>query len=277
MIHAELGDAAIAVQFRGAGKPLLLIHGTVLADGLLPLAEALRSRREHLILRYHRRGYGRSSRMSVPWSVEQHAKDAARLLEHLALQKADVVGYSAGAAVALQMALDFPRMTGAVVLIEPWFSAQAPQFQAFESKLAAIQGIYEYGDTAAAMQEYLTFFCGPDYRNVLDNVFSPRWLEMANRDAHTIFVNELSALRLWRLDRGIAERLTTPLLLVRGSRTSPYQAEVHAELAEWLPEAETVVVPDAGHLVPTERPAALARSIARFLVRNPLHIAASAG
>lgn len=276
MRRTILGDASIAVEFRGAGQPVLLIHGTVAADGLLPIAEALAPRREYLLIRYHRRGYGGSSPIPIPWSVEQHATDAARLIDQLGIRKAHVIGHSAGAAVAMELALDFPQKVGSMVLLEPWLAAPANWFTALEQDLAAIQGIYESGQTEAALDSYLNLFCGPDHRKVLDRALPAAWHDVALHDADTLFLHELGALRLWQLNRSVAERITKPMLLVRGDRTSSFCADAHRELADWFPDAQTVVLPGAGHMLPSEKPDTLARIIARFLARNPMSFAALA-
>lgn len=276
MRRTVVGDASIAVEFRGAGQPVLLIHGTVLADGLLPLVEPLTARREHLLIRYHRRGYGGSSPITMPWSVEQHAKDAALLIAQLGIRKAHLVGHSAGAAVAMELALDFPERVGSLVLIEPWLSGSGAAFILLEKELSRIKSVYQGGDTAAALDSYLELFCGPDYRRLLDSALPANWHDIALRDAHTIFEHEMDALCLWHLNRSVAERLTKPMLLVRGGRTSPYCAEPHHELVQWFPDAETAVVSGSGHMLPAEQPEMLARLISKFLERNPMSISVPA-
>lgn len=277
MRRTDLSDASIAVEFRGAGQPVLLIHGTILADGLLPLAAPLASGGEHLLIRYHRRGYGGSSPIPLPWSIEQHARDAAQLIEKFGIRRAHVVGHSAGAAVAMQLALDFPEKVGALVLVEPWlYAPSADTSGALEKEMLAIQALYAAGDTATALDSYLKLFCGPDYSRVLDGALPSAWHQIALHDAQTVFVHELGALRLWRLTRNVAERLTKPMLLVRGGATSPYCAEAHRELTEWFPDAQAVVLPNLGHMLASEQPAIVARLISGFLARNPMAIPALA-
>lgn len=277
MRRTTLGDASIALEFRGAGQPVLLIHGTVLADGLLPIVDALALRREHLLIRYHRRGYGGSSPITIPWSIEQHATDAAKLIDQLGIRKAHVVGHSAGAAIAMELALDFPEKVGSLVLLEPWLSPQGEGWVGeLEQHLTAIQALYESGHTESALDGYLNLFCGPDHRKILDRALPAGWRHVALHDADTLFIHELGALRLWQLNRSVAERITKPMLLVRGHGTSPFCAEAHRELAEWFPDAQTVVVPNAGHMLPAERPDTVAKIISRFLATNPISIAALA-
>lgn len=276
MRRTHLDDASIALQFRGAGRPVLLIHGTVLADGMLPLADALVASHAHLLVRYHRRGYGESSPITIPWSMEQHAKDAARLIERLGIRKAHVVGHSAGAAVAMELALDFPERVGSLVLVEPWLSDSSDSFTALERELNGIEATYASGDIVAALDNYLRLFCGAHYRKVLEATLPPTWPEFALRDSHTIFLHELGALRLWQLSRSVAERLTKPMLLVRGGETSSYCRQAFDALAEWFPDAQAAVVPNAGHMLPAEQPEKLAMLISRFLAQNPMTISAPA-
>jgi pimeloyl-ACP methyl ester carboxylesterase len=108
------------VERRGAGEPLLLVHGAG-EDGatLAPQADSLAAA-GYEVVTYDRRGTGRSGRDDWPGTgAPQHADDAAALLAALDLGPATVVGVSSGAVIALELAARHPDAVQRVVAWEP--------------------------------------------------------------------------------------------------------------------------------------------------------------
>jgi hypothetical protein len=90
-----VNGARLAHELRGTGELLMMMHGSKLATGLLPLAAALARHAPGLRpQRYHRRGYGRTAAGSA--SVGQHAADALALLRQSGHAVRHVLGYSHG-------------------------------------------------------------------------------------------------------------------------------------------------------------------------------------
>ncbi len=277
MRRALVRGAELHFEFHGAGHPVLLIHGTVLADSMLPLSQQSALTERHLVIRYHRRGYGNSSRIDMPWSVEQHALDAAELLDHLGITRAHIVGHSAGAAVALELALDFPNLVSSLVLMELGLDA-APSAGTFRTETARALARYERGENAAAVDDLLAALGGPDYRRVAESALPQLPILTAVRDAETVFVRELPALGIWEMSQSLASRLSPPVLLVTGAATQPIFTESQRLLSDWCAEtlAETAVIPGAGHALHMCSPAQVATIIARFLRRRQAGLSVSA-
>jgi pimeloyl-ACP methyl ester carboxylesterase len=117
--RARTDGAELEYEVSGTGDPVVFIHGAFIADTFRPLlAEPSLAGHYRLIL-YHRRGYAGSSRASGPVSVAQEAADCRALLRHLGMDRAHVVGHSYGGDVALQLALDTPRVVYSLALLEP--------------------------------------------------------------------------------------------------------------------------------------------------------------
>jgi len=104
---------------QGTGPAVLLIHPAA-ADsstwGEIPQILAAQCR----VITYDRRGYSRSSQAGAV-SLVQHAADAASVLERLQTGPATVLGVSAGATIALQLAVTRPDLVGGMALHEPPF------------------------------------------------------------------------------------------------------------------------------------------------------------
>jgi pimeloyl-ACP methyl ester carboxylesterase len=80
----------------GEGEPVLLIHGSHVADALLPLTrEAVLADRYRLV-RYHRRGFASSDAPARPFSIAAQAHDALAPLQVLDVPCAHVIGHSYG-------------------------------------------------------------------------------------------------------------------------------------------------------------------------------------
>ena len=111
----------IAFFDEGKGEPILLIHGFASnvatnwrdAHWLSTLTNA--SRR---VIAYDNRGHGQSEKLYDPsrYGAPEMAEDARRLLDHLAVDRADVMGYSMGARIATFLALNDPARVRSLIL-----------------------------------------------------------------------------------------------------------------------------------------------------------------
>jgi pimeloyl-ACP methyl ester carboxylesterase len=117
----ESGGVRIAYSEEGEGEPILLIHGFASnvatnwrdTHWLRTLTEA--SRR---VIAFDNRGHGRSEKLYDPgcYGAPAMAEDACRLLDHLGIGRADVMGYSMGARIAVFLALAHPERVRSLIL-----------------------------------------------------------------------------------------------------------------------------------------------------------------
>jgi pimeloyl-ACP methyl ester carboxylesterase len=131
-VHGELG--------RSTASPLLLIPGGFMStDDMAAWVSAFAGGRAVVV--FDQQGHGRTPDTSRPMSYEQFADDAAALLRTLEVERADVMGYSQGGGVALQLALRHPALVDKLVSL----SATYRRDGWYPSALAGIEGL-----TAAA-------------------------------------------------------------------------------------------------------------------------------
>src|SRR6185295_3043164 len=116
MKKAKINGIELEYEVTGSGEPLLLVS-PVLADGFGPLISERALADRYRVVAYHKRGWVGSTRTPGPVTVEEHAADAAALLDHLDIRRAHVGGHSSGAPVALQLALDRPERVHSLVLL----------------------------------------------------------------------------------------------------------------------------------------------------------------
>ena len=92
----------------GAGDPVLLIHGG-LGHADLWGAQVADLMADHLVIVADSRGHGRSSRDAQPYGYALMASDYVALLDHLKIDKVDLVGWSDGGIIGLDIAMDHPE------------------------------------------------------------------------------------------------------------------------------------------------------------------------
>jgi pimeloyl-ACP methyl ester carboxylesterase len=111
-----VGGAEIYYEIHGDGPPLVLLHGGVDPSQTFgaPLAAMAKT---HKVIAIHMRGHGFSTDSDAPWSAELMADDVAAVLQHLGIGKAGFMGYSLGAAVALQVAIRHPELVEKLVSV----------------------------------------------------------------------------------------------------------------------------------------------------------------
>ena len=115
MAYAQVGDVKLFYEVHGEGSPVVLIPGlgadTRLFSNVVPTL-ALRNR----VIALDPRGGGQSDKPTGDYSIKQMADDVAGLFGALGLAHADVVGYSMGGKIALQLAADHPELVDHLVL-----------------------------------------------------------------------------------------------------------------------------------------------------------------
>jgi 3-oxoadipate enol-lactonase len=115
MPYARVGDITLYYEAHGDGPPVALIPGlgsdTRLFRYLVPRLATL-----HQVIVLDPRGAGRSDKPTGDYSIEQMADDVAKLFGELGIVKADVVGYSMGGKIALQLAAGHPELVDRLIL-----------------------------------------------------------------------------------------------------------------------------------------------------------------
>ncbi len=267
------------------GQPHLpsavLLHATgFLARLWQPVAESL-SERFH-VYAYDSRGHGDSdkpvlSRAEGPphdYHWQRFVDDLRGFLDALDLRAVLAVGHSGGGAAAAYLAATQPQYVSRLVLIEPIIPPpEGPD-----------PGIQRRVDLAAGARRRRHVWPSPDelghsYRR---RPTFARWRDDVLRlyAEHGTFRRENGQIELKcpgeveaqifensaSLDTwGVLPRISCPALVMRGEHTEPYLAWIAQAVAARIPTARLVTIEDTGHLVPMERPEAVAAEILAFV------------
>jgi len=119
--YAPAGGLKQYYEIHGAGDPLILLHGgfgsTASFADLVPFFAKTRQ-----VITVDLQAHGRTADIDRPLTCEAMADDIAALMTYLQIAKADLLGYSLGAAVALQTAIRHPAMLRKLVIVSEPFS-----------------------------------------------------------------------------------------------------------------------------------------------------------
>ena len=269
--RATVQGIELQYELWGTGELVVLVHHGVGLDWFRPLLEESALTGSYRVLSYHRVGYGGSSRVTGPLGFEQEAVHCYSLMRHLGIEQAHVVGHSASAMIALQLALDAPEAVHTLALLESARPALQNELQGefVSSVVRPALERYGTGDKAGAVDIWMRGVGGSDYRAALDRAL-PDAFDQAVADADTFFGHELPAVQQWAFTQEDASRINQPALVVLGDRTDPIFRERRELLLDWLPNAEPFDLPGATHLLHLENPRGMAEGLAAFFARHPL-------
>lgn len=244
------------VWSESAGDPdaplAVLVHGSMdRSAGMLRLSRRLDA--THRVIRYDRRGYGRSAHVGPPWTVEANIDDLDRLLAAATQREAIVFGHSFGGNVALGLAARRPEAVRAVVVYETplswldWWPGSTAG--------AAAMGVDDPGDAAEAFMRRLV---GDDVRERL-----PATRRDERRGEGAAMVAELADLR--RCAPWAGDQVTVPVLALHGERCRPYHRAAMESLVEMIVDCRSAMVPEAGHAGPHTHADAVIAAMEPFL------------
>jgi pimeloyl-ACP methyl ester carboxylesterase len=259
-----LGHLGLEYETQGEGENVLLIHGSHIADSFLPWSKEPALAGYHVI-RYHRRGFAGSRAISAPYSIENQAHDALKLLNHLGVTRTHVIGHSYGGAIALQLAIDAADVVRSLVLLEPALM-MVPSGPRFFEAMAPAMTLFASGDTERAVDAFNQLVAGPQWRNELEGAV-PGGPEQAIRDGATFFDVEVPALQQWVFDETQAARISQPVLYMLGAASPVVFEEGRQLLRSWLPQTEDVVIPGTDHRLQMQTPGLTAQAVVGFFSR----------
>jgi pimeloyl-ACP methyl ester carboxylesterase len=238
-----------------SGTGVVLVHGSLdRSAGMLKLSRRLDD--TCLVTRYDRRGYGRSIPHPGPFDIDEQVADLEAVVEGVPGQEEPLVlvGHSYGGNVALAFADRHPERVAAIVTYEsplswePWWPRDSAGGDAMAWK----------DDPEEAAERFMRRLVGDDRWERL-----PASTRAARRGEGVAMIGELADLRRrapWR-----AERISAPVLVLRGEHAHEHHRLGTAALGELLPDATVRTVDGARHFGPNTHPDSVAAHILEFL------------
>jgi pimeloyl-ACP methyl ester carboxylesterase len=236
-------SAAVRIHYveRGAGVPVLLVHGFTGAvqccwidNGILPELA-----RDHRVIALDLRGHGLSGKPHDPEAYDEIGKDVIRLLDHLGLRRAHVVGFSLGGIIVAKLLTTDPERFSSAILA----GAAPRRARAQESDAAAEDAAREI--ESGSYRTLILSTAPTDEPPPSEEAALARSKEIvATNDvrAHAALMRARRALLVADADM---KAVRVPTLAIVGS-ADPTLPRVLALKSRW-PELKLVVVPGATH------------------------------
>lgn len=241
--YAEVNGAKLFYSRIGQGPAVVLLHGGLGNSDYWALqAKALAAR--HTVISIDSRGHGRSSRDARPYGYDLMADDVVAVLDTLKIPKADIVGWSDGAILGLDLAIRYPQRVGKVFAF------------AANTQTSGVKDNVEQNPTFAAYIER----AGQEYRKL-----SPTPKE------YQAFVEQIS--HMWASQPNWSDtdlaKIQTPVLIVDGDHDEAIKREHTEYMAQAIPGAGLLILPNVSHFAFIQDPALFNATLLHFLDSQP--------
>lgn len=249
---APVGGHALYYESHGEGRrpPLLLVMGLGgSCRGWLPLQVPEFSKTRRTIV-FDNRGVGESGDPGGPFGCGDLADDTARLLDHLGLERVDVLGAFLGGMVAQQLALRHPRRVGRLVLVGTYARPDTKRrFLLEQWRLMLERGLA----LEVHVNERVLWGLQDETLEQTD-VLEPM-MRFFERDGaplrDDVFARQIEACLAHDTLAELA-RIRAPTLVLCGRNDQLTPPRLHRELADAIPGARLVTLSYGGHLVAAE-------------------------
>jgi 3-oxoadipate enol-lactonase len=246
-------------EIAGKGNTIVLLH-----DGLIHRevwdGQFLELAKDFRVMRYDRRGYGKSSNPKVPFS---NIDDLDYLFIQLKIDKAILFGMSAGGGIAIDFALTHPDKVTALVLVGAVVSGYG-----YSSHMLTRGGRISLDTLIADPPKFIRYFGWEDpYTLFAENVKArERCLGLLEANPINVSLDKFTFQK--PRDRSAVKFLSeikVPTLVLVGEYDIP-DVHAHAGVIEvGMPNAKREVIFKSGHLIPLDQPEAFNSSVRRFL------------
>jgi len=207
-------------------------------------------------------GYGRSSKPVIPYSLDMHAANIARVLDHLGIEQAALAGHSFGGMKASRFALLYPDRTTHVALVNAIGLADGRAGRAWSEPRPAPDRSYE--DAARTIRGHVA-------------TWDDRYLEYVRIHYGWGLSGDWPRLAMVRALNGDVMRTATvvhdwpqieaPALVIGGELDGPRFPELARAAAAAFPDGRAVLFPGVGHNPHWEAPELLNPALIEFLER----------
>jgi len=256
----------------GEGTPVVFLHG-LFNDHRQWLPQ-----RDDVGARYRFIAYTQRYHGQRPWpddgenySNATHARDLAEFIRTLDSGPVHIVARSNGGHIALVMTLEHPELVRSLVLPEPGamgnLVSDTPEGKeaigAFRETLAPARQVALAGDSDAATRYFYEAVAG-----------RPGLWETLSEDRQQLMLPNGRMLRLFfsapraNISCDQLGQVRAPTLIVKGDRSIPMFQLTSDAVAGCMPSSQMVVIPNSGHGMSQQKPAAFNKALLEFLDRN---------
>lgn len=226
-----------------------------------PVINGLSGRFQTIV--FDNRGVGRSNAPLSSYGIRDMAEDTIRLLDHLNIRSADIIGHSMGGYIAQEFAIRYPDRVKKLIL-----ESTAPQSSARNNLL--FQRFLEWRLDGMELEPWIwawSFWLFPP-RRFEDRSFIDAHVKASLENPYPqsidAFKGQIEAI-LTHNTLARLKKIRAETLVIEGEADILIPPEETGQLAKRIPRCSMSVVENAGHLVHVERPEAFIRTALDFL------------
>ena len=233
----------------GEGLPIVFVHGSLGNHISWEFQKQLSE--EYRLVLLDLPGHGESDPLDEEISVKLYADYVAEFVRGLGIEKMVVVGHSLGGAICIQLALDYPELLRAVVLVGSG------------AKLGVLPTILEALRTN--FEESIELAIGG---MAFAEKANPELIEMAKSEClkckQEVGYSDFAACNIFDVRERISE-ISVPTLIIVGSEDKLTPVKWSQYLNDKISNSSLKVIENAGHMVMIEQPEELNQAILTFL------------
>jgi 3-oxoadipate enol-lactonase len=250
MNKININSIELAYVCHGNGTPLVLLHGYPLDHHLWDEAVPLLKGAFDLIIP-DLRGFGESTTIDTPYTMDDLASDIAGLLDQLGIQKAAIAGHSMGGYVALAFARLYPERMNALALVSSQVLADLPEGKERRYKTAAEVSEKGIGGVVEVMTSKFT-------SNANWQAFARKTME---RQQPAAYIGALKAMAERADSTPLLATIKYPVVVIHGDADLLIPVERAREVKAALPQTRLVEISGAGHMPMCEAPDETAKAL----------------
>lgn len=254
------------------GQNVMLFHGMNFGGiGFAPTIAAL-SEAGFRVVVPDRIGYGKSSKMDIPYNLHIFATDSKKLLDHLGIEETAIVGHSMGGMLAARFTMTYPDITTHMVLVNQIGMTDSRPGRAWTDIHEAAKRVEENTTYRSILANHMRYY---------NNSMQPEYMKFIEIQYGQTLSEEwplLARIRAWQqailfFDPVVYDwqHIATKALLLGGQddRLSPGFAERSQYIAETLQNADIHQYPGVGHNPHLVNPEEYHADLIAFLSSDP--------
>lgn len=240
--YISVGDAKLYYEIYGQGEPIVLLHGGVYGyiDEFAPFIERLS--KDHQVICIATRGHGKSEIGSAPFTWQQRADDAYKVIRSvIPHDSVTVLGFSDGGYAGYKLAATHPELVKKLIAIG---SADRPKNRKTEKANYTPELLL--GQAKEYFESRLAIMPEPK-----------RWGECLTK-LNKLYNDDV-------LSKETFERIKCPVLIIGGDRNAGHSVEALTAVYRYIPGSRLTIVPGCHHVVFFCNFAAVWESIVPFI------------
>ncbi len=242
------------VEEAGQGTPMVLLHGFPLDHSIWQPLVPLLQNKSRLIMP-DLRGFGRSPAPDGVYTMREMADDVLALLDRLKIEHAIIVGHSMGGYVTLAFAHAYPQRVSGLGFVSTHAAADLPETHA--SRLKNARKVARAGVDFLAKDMSQKITARPELVEPVRQI-----MEKACKQA---VIGSLKGMAERPDSTSILSSMRAPAVVIHGIDDKFVSLEKAQDMAQFLPRAWLVQVPNAGHLPMMSAPDVVASALSELI------------